>query len=86
MRCLLNGGFGFAGSYDLSKDEVGRVAELAVRVAKASGSTRKTPAELVEVKAVTDNYTTPFKKDPFKVPIEEKVDLLMDVDKRLGKR
>jgi len=84
IRCLADGGLGFAGSYDLSKEEVRRVAELAVRIAKASGSTRKTPVELVDVKAVTDSYTTPFKKDPFKVPIEEKVDLLMDVDKRLG--
>ncbi len=84
VRCLADGGFGFAGSYNLSKNEVRRVAELAVRIAKASGSTRKTPVELVDEKAVVDDYATPFKKDPFKVPIEEKVDLLMEVDKRLG--
>ena len=84
IRCLVDGGFGFAGSYDPTKEEVRRVAELAVRIAKASGSTRKKPVELVDVKAVTDSYTTPFKKDPFKVPIEDKVELLVDVDKRLG--
>ena len=84
IRCLANGGLGFAGSYDKSKDEVRRVAELAVRIAKASGSTRKEPVEFVDVKAATDSYVTPFKKDPFKVPIEDKVDLLIDVDKRLG--
>ena len=66
IRCLADGGLGFAGSYDVTKDEVGRVAELAVRIAKASGSTRKNPVELVDVKAITDDYSTPFKKDPFK--------------------
>ncbi len=84
IRCLANGGFGFAGSYDISKNEVERVAELAVKIAKASGATRKKPVELVDVKAVTDDYATPFKKDPFKVPIEDKVGLLMEVDKQLG--
>ena len=48
IRCLANGGFGFAGSYDPTKDEVRRVAQLAVRIAKASGSTRKKPVELVD--------------------------------------
>ena len=83
IRCLANGGFGFAGSYDPTKDEVRRVAELAVRIAKASGATRKNPVELVDEKVATDSYSTSVKKDPFKVPIEEKVSELIEVDKRL---
>ncbi|MFW9808489.1 MAG: TldD/PmbA family protein [Candidatus Thorarchaeota archaeon] len=83
IRCLADGGFGFAGSYNPSKDEVHRVAELAVRIAKASGATRRSPVELVDEKAAVDSYSTPIKKDPFKVSIEEKVDLLLEVDKRL---
>ncbi len=83
IRCLADGGFGFAGSYDPTKDEVRRVAELAVRIAKASGATRKNPVELVDEKVATDSYSTSVKKDPFKVPIEEKVSLLVEVDKQL---
>lgn len=83
VRCIADGGWGFAGSYDVSKDEIRRVAELAVRIAKASGSTRKEPVMLVEEKVVEDHYETPVKKDPFKVPSEEKVELLVEVDKRL---
>ncbi|MHA2178548.1 MAG: PmbA/TldA family metallopeptidase [Candidatus Thorarchaeota archaeon] len=83
IRALADGGFGFAGSYDPSKKEIQRVAELAVRIAKASGATRKNPVELTEEKVATDSYSTPVKKDPFKVPIEEKVDELVEVDKRL---
>ncbi|MFW9789132.1 MAG: TldD/PmbA family protein [Candidatus Thorarchaeota archaeon] len=83
IRCLADGGWGFAGSFNPSKEEIRRVAELAVRIAKASGSTRKKPVELVDVKAETASYSTPVKKDPFKVPTEEKVDELAEVDKRL---
>jgi len=83
IRCLADGGFGFAGSYDPTKNEVKRVEKLAVRIAKSSGATRKNPVELVDEKVATDSYSTPIKKDPFKVPIEEKVSVLLEVDKRL---
>jgi TldD protein len=83
IRCLADGGWGFAGSFDPSKEEVRRVTELAVKIAKASGSTRKSPVELVGVKAETASYSTPFKKNPFKIPTEKKVEELVEVDKRL---
>ncbi|MHA2396901.1 MAG: TldD/PmbA family protein [Candidatus Thorarchaeota archaeon] len=83
IRCLADGGWGFAGSFDMSKEEIRRVSELAVKIAKASGSTRKNPVELVDVKAETGSYSTPFKKDPFKVPTEQKVEELVEVDKKL---
>ncbi len=83
IRCLADGGWGFAGSYDLSKKEMQRVAELAVKIAKASGSTRNKPVELVEVKAEIGSYSTPIKKDPFKMPTEQKVEELIEIDRRL---
>ncbi len=83
IRCIADGGWGFAGSFDIAKYEIKRVAELAVRIGKASGSTRKQPIELVDEKAIEDSYSTKFKKDPFKVPAEEKLEVLVEADKRL---
>ena len=83
IRTIANGGLGFAGSYDLTKDEIKRVAKLAVRIGKASGATRKKPIEFVDVKAVEDTYKTTIKKDPFSVPTEEKIKILVEADKRL---
>ncbi|MHA1743900.1 MAG: TldD/PmbA family protein [Candidatus Heimdallarchaeota archaeon] len=83
IRTIANGGWGFAGSYLLTKDEIERVAKLAARIAKASGSTRKEPVKLIEIDAVEDSYKTPLKKDPFKIAPEEKIELLVEVDKRL---
>ena len=34
IRCIVDGGWGFAGSYDPSKEEIQRVAGLAVKIAK----------------------------------------------------
>ncbi|NHJ47398.1 MAG: TldD/PmbA family protein [Asgard group archaeon] len=83
IRTIANGGLGFAGSYLITKEEIERVAKLAVRIGKASGSTRKKPIKFVDEKAVEDEYKTAIKKDPFDIPTEEKIELLMEADKRL---
>ncbi|UCH04243.1 MAG: TldD/PmbA family protein, partial [Candidatus Thorarchaeota archaeon] len=85
IRAIADGGWGFAGSHEISKDEIQDTARLAVRIAKASGSTRKDPVVLVNTEPVEDKYETKIKKDPFKVPVEEKLEILTDVDKRLGR-
>jgi len=84
IRAIADGGWGFAGSHEISKDEVQDTARLAVRIAKASGSTRRDPVILVDTEPVEDEYQTKVKKDPFKVPVEEKLEILTEVDKRLG--
>ena len=84
IRALANGGLGFAGSFDLTGSEVKRVAELAVRIATASGSTRKQPVQFIEKEVTEDSYQTSFKKNPFKVPVEEKIDVLVEADKRMA--
>ena len=83
IRAIADGGWGFAGSHDLSKDEIRNTARLAVRIAKASGSTRKDPVVLADTVPVEDEYETDIKKDPFKVPIEDKLEILTEADKRL---
>jgi TldD protein len=83
IRVIANGGLGFAGSYNLDLSEIEQTAKLAVKIAKASASTRKNPINFIEEKAVKDRYFTPMKKDPFKIPIEEKLDILIEAEKRL---
>ncbi|MHA2296552.1 MAG: TldD/PmbA family protein [Candidatus Hodarchaeales archaeon] len=83
IRALANGGSGFAGCYDLTKSEINRIAKLAVRIAKASGSTREKPIEFVDERPVEDSYQTDFKKNPFDISSEEKIDILVEADKRM---
>ncbi|MFX1416708.1 MAG: PmbA/TldA family metallopeptidase, partial [Promethearchaeota archaeon] len=84
IRAIADGGWGFAASHDISKNEIRSTARLAVRIARASGSTRSDPVILVDNVAVEDEYHTSVKKDPFKIPVEEKLETLTEVDKRLG--
>ncbi|MFX1518070.1 MAG: TldD/PmbA family protein [Promethearchaeota archaeon] len=83
IRAIANGGLGFAGSYDLNPAEIERVAKLAVKIAKASGSTRKDPIRFVDEVTIEDTYSTPIKTDPFSIPTEEKLKILVEADKRL---
>lgn len=83
IRTIANGGLGFAGSYEITPEEIERVAKLAVRIAKASGALRKEPIAFVDEKPVEDSYQTPMKQDPFDVPSEEKLEVLVEADKRL---
>lgn len=83
VRVIADGGWGFAGSYNVTKDEAKKIAKLAVRIAKASGSTRKKPVQLVDEKPVEDDYSTKVQKNPFEIPTEEKVGILKDAEKQL---
>jgi TldD protein len=78
VRVIANGSWGFAASRDLNAEEVVRVAQQAVAQARANAAARRAPLELAPVERVADGrWTAPVEIDPFEVPIEEKVDLLL---------
>ena len=76
VRVIANGTWGFAASRVVTKDEIARVAAEAVAVAKANSALQKAPVRLAPVKAYVDRYTTPFKRNPFDIPVAEKLALL----------
>jgi TldD protein len=78
VRVIANGSWGFAASRDVSAEEVVRVAQQAVAQARANAAARQRPLELAPVEAVADGkWSSPVEIDPFSIPIEEKVDLLL---------
>src|SRR3954447_16031410 len=81
VRVLANGAWGFAASRELALDEVERVARQAVAQARANAVTLKHPVELAPVQAVPDGrWRAPIQTDPFDVPVEEKVALLLEAN------
>ncbi|MGH9580433.1 MAG: PmbA/TldA family metallopeptidase, partial [Terriglobales bacterium] len=76
VRVIANGTWGFAASRVVTKDEIARVAREAVAVAKANSALQRLPVKLAPVKAYTDKWTTPYTKNPFDVPIGQKLALL----------
>jgi TldD protein len=81
VRVIADGAWGFASSHALTATEVDRVAALAVTIAKAGAKANIGKVDLGPVEIHVDQYQTPVKIDPFSVPIEEKIALLLETDK-----
>ena len=77
VRVLYRGAWGFAASSILSLEEVPRVADLAVEIAKGSASVALEKVRLAPEPVHRDRIVTPYRIDPFHVPIEKKTDLLL---------
>lgn len=77
VRVLYHGAWGFAASSVLSLEEVPRVADLAVEIAKGSASIALEKVRLAEEPIHRDRVVTPCRINPFTVPLEKKSDLLL---------
>jgi TldD protein len=78
VRVLADGAWGFAASRDVSADEVVRVARQAVAQARSNASARGRPVELAPAEVHADaTWRSPIRIDPFDVPVEEKVALML---------
>ncbi len=85
IRVIANGAWGFAATAVLTPAELKKTANKALQVAKASAMTLREPVKLAEQEPFVDYYRTPCEKDPFEVPTDEKLDLLLDCCKELRK-
>jgi TldD protein len=81
VRTLVAGHWGFAATTELTPEAIREAAQLAVRIARASGQVPTEPAALSELEPVTDRWASQFEEDPFEVPLEDKVSLLLDADR-----
>ena len=84
VRVLVNGSWGFASTNGLSPAEVDRVTALAVEIAKASAQSSNGPVSLGPPVTSHGVYTTPIHTDPFSISLEEKLELLLEADRRMG--
>ncbi|MGC8998021.1 MAG: metallopeptidase TldD-related protein [Candidatus Bathyarchaeia archaeon] len=73
IRVLVNGAWGFASSCSLDAKTLVDVVSEACRMAKAASQKLKNPIKLVESRALEDRVSVKPKKDPSKIPIEDKI-------------
>src|SRR5438093_4021512 len=86
VRVLIDDSWGFASSAYVTAAEIERVTSLAVKIAKASAMV---PGERVILDTAVigiGKYTTPIQIDPFKVSLEEKLDLLFRADEVIRRK
>ncbi|HLJ36659.1 MAG TPA: TldD/PmbA family protein, partial [Ktedonobacteraceae bacterium] len=80
VRVIVNGAWGFASSARMDEAEAERVARLAVQIARASALVAGEPVRLSPLAQQRGSYRTPMAIDPFTVPLNQKVQLLLDAD------
>ncbi|MGZ8394510.1 MAG: PmbA/TldA family metallopeptidase, partial [Nitrospira sp.] len=78
IRVLHRGAWGFAASSILSLEEIPRVADLAVEIAKGSASLAIEKVHLAPEPVHRDRIVTPCRLDPFAVPLENQTALLLN--------
>ncbi len=81
IRILKNGVWGFAASHDMSETGIDATIKKALTITEASLKHKTTDVCLDDWEAVKGTYKTPIKEDPFQVPMEEKLQLLIEADK-----
>ncbi len=82
VRALADGAWGFAATADLTRDAVAEAARQAARQARANRAGLLAPVELAPAPAVPDGrWRAAARIDPFTIPIEEKVALLLDANR-----
>jgi len=82
VRLLIDGAWGFAASSTLNEKEVERITSIAIDISRANAKIQLVPVELVPVRIYNDYWETPVRKNPFDVPIEDKINLLLSINNR----
>src|SRR5579863_5295815 len=83
VRVIVDGAWGFASTDRLTNEGVQACAAQAVAIAKASALAKRENVALAPEKAYVDTWQNPFLKDPFRIPVEQQIDLLLAADKEM---
>jgi TldD protein len=79
VRVIHSGVWGFASSPLVTPEEIKRVTAVATDVAKASAIAKKRDVQLASVPAYDEFWAVKIEKDPWTVPLEEKIEHLRSV-------
>ncbi|MGA9882865.1 MAG: TldD/PmbA family protein [Candidatus Acidiferrales bacterium] len=83
IRVIADGAWGFSSTDRLTREGIDACAAEAVAIAKASALAKRKNVSLAPEKAYVDTWQNPFLKDPFRVPVEAQIDLLLAADKEM---
>ncbi len=76
IRVIADGAWGFASTNDLCERAIAHCVGRAVKLARAAADVRNKPVRLVEEPAHVDDWSRPYRIDPFEVDVGKKLDIL----------
>ncbi len=80
---IAGGAWGFAATDRLTREGVQACAAEAVAIAKASALAKRDNVALAPEQSYVDTWQNPYLKDPFRIPVERQIDLLLAADKEM---
>jgi TldD protein len=86
VRVIADGAWGFAASPVVTPEEITRITAEAVTVAKANAAIKSKPVILAHTPAYRDRWTSALRRNPFDVPIAEKLELLSEAAREIKKQ
>lgn len=80
VRVLYKGTWGFASSRSVTQADVRRITAQAVTIARANSIYQRKRISMVPVEKVVTSWKNAFKKDPFDVSIDDKIQFLLGLN------
>jgi TldD protein len=84
VRALIGSSWGFAATSELTDTAAKRAGAEATATAKASALVPGTGLQLADVPVAQDRYETPHAEDPFAVPLDEKVAVVVGATRTMA--
>ena len=85
IRVIADGAWGFASTDRLTREGVQACAAEAVAIARASAMAKREDVALAPELAYVNTWQNPFLKDPFRIPVERQIEVLLAADKEMRK-
>lgn len=85
IRAVVGGSVGFASTSSLFLDDIVKTVDRAIELAKSSFKISGKSYPFLSEPPHKGEYITPIKTDPFSIPLEEKINLLVKTDEILSK-
>jgi TldD protein len=86
IRVLAYGCWGFAATDDLRKEGIESAAALALEIARAGTAARKREVKLAPEQKYEATWVSPFRIDPFSIPVDRNLEVLLAVDTELRRQ
>jgi len=86
IRLVINGALGFASTNDLGRDSIAETVLSAASMARVAATTLKKPISLSSSQTRTDSWSVKQKKRFQSVNVEDKLELLFELDKTFRAR
>ncbi|HEX2715172.1 MAG TPA: TldD/PmbA family protein [Candidatus Acidoferrales bacterium] len=85
VRVIADGAWGFASTDRLTREGAQACAAQAVVIARASALAKRHDVVLAPERAYVDTWQGPCVKDPFRIPLEQQLELLLAADAEMRK-